>query len=552
MQEAAAQDPRIAAGFSPRGDPDAGDVRPPPDPRPTTRRAAPVFGLALAILLVAAALRVYDLGGRDLWVDEANGVLISQESLPGLLARLKLDSSPPLYYLVLKGWMGIAGDAEVAVRLVSVVAGLALVAGIFIAGRRLFSLETGAFAAVLAAASPIQVFYSQQARMYALLSLLALLSFYWLWQAVARNRRRYVVGYALATLAALYVHNHGLYLLPAHAAVLLWSGALRRRPGTWLICLACIAAGYLPWLPTLLDQLRNQTHYSWYLPYWREYGPWGALWRTLESFAPGGPQPPYVALRGWQAGGQVAAVAFAAVAGLGMLRVVRRPRPDAPPRASTGLLLSFVWIPPLAALAASAVLTPNYVPGRCDQMVFPGLVLLVAAGVAVVRPVALRYLVLAGLLVCSGIGLRQCYHRYPTLSDRAIAVEITRRARPGDAVLCTSLTRASLEYYLRRFGTTAPIFSYPRETAEHLGSQDDAALLRDPARLSEEARLVEQEIKASCGPEARFFLVMTAAQVNGYLHQALIASGRSRTLENIGRFTQAGTGQPVIVALQQF
>ena len=185
-------------------------------------------------------------------------------------------------------------------------------------------------------------------------------------------------------------------------------------------------------------------------------------------------------------------------------------------------------------------------------MVFPGFVLLVAAGVVVIRPIALRYLVLVGLLVCSGIGLKQHYHRYPTLSDRALAVAIARRARPGDAVLCTSLTRASLEYYLRRFGATVEIFSYPRDTAEHLGNQDDIALLRDPTRLREEARLVEQKIKAAGGPNARFFLVMTAGRVNGFLHEVLIASGRSRTLENVGRFRQAGTGQPVIVALQQF
>ncbi len=552
MNEGATQDTRGAAGFSPHGRSVVSDDRLLSHPRPTGPRTAPVFGLVLAILLVAATLRVYDLGGRDLWIDEANGALMSQESLPELFARLKLDSSPPLYYLILNVWMRIAGDGESALRLVSVVAGLALVAGVFIVGRRLFSLETGAIAAALVATSPIQVLYSQQARMYALLSVLALLSVYWLWRAIADNKRRFVVGYGLATLAALYVHNYGLYLLPAHAAVLLWSGALRKKPGTWLICLACIVIGYLPWLPTLLAQLQNQAHYSWFLPYWHDYGVWGSLWRTLESFAPGGPQPPYVALQGWREWGQVVTVVFAAIAGLGMLRVIRRPRPNAPPRASIGLLLSFVWIPLIAALAASTLLTPNYVPGRCDQLVFPGFVLLVAAGVAVIRPRALRYLVLVGLLVCSGVGLRQHYHRYPTLSDRALAVEIARQARPGDAVLCTSLTRASLEYYLRRFGATVAIFSYPRDTAEHLGNQDDIALLRDPARLREDAGLVERDIKAAGGPNARFFLVMTSGRVNGFLHEALIASGRSRTLENVGQFTQAGTGQPLIVALQQF
>ena len=549
MQDSATQG---AAGFSPRGRPLVGGDQLSSQPRPTARRTTAIFGLAVVILLLAAALRVYDVGGRDLWVDEANGVLMSQESLSGLFERLKLDSSPPLYYIMLHGWIKLFGDGEAAVRAVSVLAGLVLVACVFIVGRRLFSLETGAIAAALVATSPIQVFYSQQARMYSLLPALALLSIYWLWLAVVYDKRRFVVAYGVATLAALYVHNYGLYLLPAHAAVLVWSGALRKKPGTWLACLACIVIGYLPWLPTLLVQLQNETHYSWYRPFWREYGLWGALRRTLESFAPGGPQPLYVDLRGWQSGGRVAAVVFAVIAGLGMLRVFARPRAGVTPRANLGLLLSFVWIPLIGALAASSLLAPNYVPGRCDQLVFPGFVLLVAVGVVLIRPVALRCVVVAALLVFSGIGLKQHYHSYPALGDRAMAVEITRRARPGDAVLCTSLTRAPLEHYLRRFGAPVEVFSYPRDTARHLGNQDDTALLRNPAGLREEARLVEREIKAVCGPNARFFLVMTGGRVNRFLHDALIASGRSQTLENVGKFSQAGTRQRVIVALQQF
>jgi mannosyltransferase len=257
-----------AAGFSPPGRSTGDGLS--LQPRPIARRTATVFGLAFVILLLAAALRIYGLGGRDLWVDEANGVLMAQESLRGLLARLELDSSPPLYYVILHGWMQLSGDGEAAVRWVSVLAGLVLVAGVFMVGRRWFSLETGTIAAVLVATSPIQVFYSQQARMYALLPVLALLSFYWLWRAITENRRCFVVAYGVATLAALYVHNYGLYLLPAHAAVLLWSGAFRRKPGAWLICLACIVIGYLPWLPTLLAQLENGTHYSWFRPLWRQ------------------------------------------------------------------------------------------------------------------------------------------------------------------------------------------------------------------------------------------------------------------------------------------
>ena len=70
-----------AASFTPPGRSTTGDL--PLPPRPAARHTTAIFALAFVILLLTAALRVYDLGGRDLWVDEANGVLMAQEDLPG-------------------------------------------------------------------------------------------------------------------------------------------------------------------------------------------------------------------------------------------------------------------------------------------------------------------------------------------------------------------------------------------------------------------------------------------------------------------------------------
>ena len=419
------------------------------EPPPATRRPKLTFALILGLLLLTATLRLHNLGGRDLWVDEANGVLMSQGSLPELFTRLKLDSSPPLYYIILHGWMRIFDHSEVNLRLISVIAALAVVASVFLIGRRWFSLETATIAAVLIATSPIHIFYSQQARMYVLLALPALWSFHFLWRAISEQRRIFLVAYALATLAALYTHNHALYLLPAHAAIIIRSGALRRKTAAWLICAAGIVIGYLPWLPTLLAQINNHTHYSWFLPFWEKNGVAGSLLGTLQSFSPGGTQPIYVSLSGLSKGGTIVTTVFGLLAALGMLRVFRRRSATTDNKSLIWLCLSYTCIPLFAALAASSLLTPNYVPGRCDQLVFPGFVMLVAVGLTCIRPPPLRYLILLALLVSSGLTVKQYYYGYPTLADRAMAVEITRRARPEDAVLCTSLTRASLEYLSR-------------------------------------------------------------------------------------------------------
>lgn len=529
-----------------------GVSRPTPKAEPVGRkRAVGIAALGAGIVLAAAALRICDLGAKDVWVDEANGVVMSQGSLGDLFTRLRLDSSPPLYYIILHAWMSVFGQSEIALRSLSVLAGLGMVACTFVVGRRLFSLETGALAGLLTAILPIHVFYSQTTRMYALLGLVALLSVYWLWRAITDGKRVFVVAYGLTTLVALYVHNFALYLLPAHGVILLWSGSLWKRPFTWLICAGGIVAGYLPWLPVFLAQLENYTHYNWLLPYWQQHGATDVLVHTLASFTPG---PPYAHFT-FAKPAQVqlpSLLLFSLTAVLGAVRALRGARGAVEAKARAPWLLSFVCVPLASALVGSALITPSYVFGRTDQLVFPGFVLLVAVGLTVIRPLPVRYGLLAVFVFYSALGLRHYYGNQWARSDREIAQAIAARARPGDAVLCTSLTRASLQYYLDRAEVPVTFFSYPRDSALHLGNQDDSALLKDPARLGREIYLVEQQIKEKCGPRSRFFLVLADMPVNKLLHDGLVRSGRTTTLEIIGDFKQAGTGVDLTLLLQRF
>jgi hypothetical protein len=230
-----------------------------------------------------------------------------------------------------------------------------------------------------------------------------------------------------------------------------------------------------------------------------------------------------------------------------------RPGPGAAQR-HVGIrwLLMCLCIPLAAALGASCVVTPNYVPGRSDQMVFPFFVLLVAAGLSVIRPAVLRYAVFTVLLAFSAVGLRNYYNSELPPSDRALAQAIAAHAAPGDAVLTTSLTRASVEYYLGRGRASVRFFSYPRSTALHLGNQDDAALLENLDRNQDDIRLLKKEIKQQCGEHARVFLVLAETPVNEALYVDLVRSERSRIVAEFGPFSQAVTGTPVVVLQLQF
>jgi uncharacterized membrane protein len=84
------------------------------------------------------------------------------------------DVHPPLYHSVLWVCVGWLGDGELALRAPSIAAGLALIPMLFVAGRAMFDRRTGLIAAAFGSVAPILIWYSEEARMYALVTLLAL------------------------------------------------------------------------------------------------------------------------------------------------------------------------------------------------------------------------------------------------------------------------------------------------------------------------------------------------------------------------------------------
>ena len=137
------------------------------------RREAVVIA---AVLLLALGLRLYHLDAQSLWNDEGTSVALAQRDLATIARHASYDIHPPLYYFLLHGWVAVAGTSEAAVRSLSMLAGVALVAGVWALARRLSGPTVAALAALLAAVAPFQVHYSQEARMYIWAALFALLA----------------------------------------------------------------------------------------------------------------------------------------------------------------------------------------------------------------------------------------------------------------------------------------------------------------------------------------------------------------------------------------
>lgn len=514
----------------------------PPSPLAAGARIPPV---AIWVLLaVALGLRLVGLGEDALWLDEANTWVIAREPLAGIALRLGQDASPPLYYLLLHGWMAVFGESAWVLRLPSVLAGVALVGLTLRVGRELFSPRAGLAAAWLVAVSPSQIFHSQEARMYSWLGLVALLATWRLVLALEVTAAQAGRGggrefcawalYGLSLAAALLTHNFAFHLVPAHACIVLASA--RPARGTALFAAAGLGtlALYAPWLPVFLGQLRGVDTYSWYADVWSTTGPVKALQRSLDSISPFGQYfagtkvPPVRGL-------QVLAGAVLLPAGIGAWVEGQRAR-----RAVRVPMTMAFAMPFVTSIALSVWLTPHFVPGRVDQMMLAPLMLLMGAGFDAARagrralvPVAALVTLLAGVYlrpVDEADLARRAPAGSPSLgTEAAIADALVATALPGDLLICTSLIRAPLAHLLHVRGLVLAMESFPSSTGEHMGGQDDRLLLEDPGALAGEAEAVVERIVAFLeegGSSGRtVHLVLMESEVNRYLAERLERAG---------------------------
>lgn len=217
----------------------------------------------------ALALRALRLDFQPLWWDEGYSVWFARHALAEMLQLTAQDIHPPLYYALLGGWSWLVGPAPVALRHFSVLTGLLAVALAYLVGRRLGGRRAGLLAALLLAINPLAIFYAQEVRMYALMTVWALLAVgaaaSWVGIGAAASaqaaaaagrplRREWgaLAAYIAALTLALYTQYYAAFLLAGLAVAGLWALWRQRAPlgriGWWLAAQALIVLLYLPWL----------------------------------------------------------------------------------------------------------------------------------------------------------------------------------------------------------------------------------------------------------------------------------------------------------------
>lgn len=194
------------------------------------------IGLGLAAIVgVALVARFATLDVQSLWFDESVTASLVKRSLGNMLATIpNSESTPPLYYVCAWLWTRLWGSSEFALRSFSALCGTAAVPVFYAVGRRMLSQQTGLTVAALGAVSPLLIWYSQEARAYALFVLLtagALLFFLSVRDAFSR---RHLAFWAVLSALALATHYFAIFLVLPEAVWLLRARATRRE-----VAIAC-------------------------------------------------------------------------------------------------------------------------------------------------------------------------------------------------------------------------------------------------------------------------------------------------------------------------
>ena len=199
--------------------------------------------MILAVIIFGFLLRVISLN-QSFWLDEAtSGLVVRNFNLGEIITKFSPgDFHPPLYYLILKIWSYVFGTSEIALRFPSIVFGLLTIYLVYLIGKELFNKKVGLIAGSFLTTSGLHIYYSQEARMYSLVTLLVSYLVY-----LFLKKRWFLFSIILLLI--------GMTDYPALLIIPVFLVVGRKEWRKLVLSSSLLVISYLIWLPILFKQL---------------------------------------------------------------------------------------------------------------------------------------------------------------------------------------------------------------------------------------------------------------------------------------------------------
>jgi hypothetical protein len=233
------------------------------------------------VLIAACAgvltLALWNTLHKSIWTDEAYTLLTSHQTFARTWHQaLHFELQPPVYFLLLNGWLRLGGTTVEWARVFSTLCVLGCVAVLWTCERATWT-GRGVPASLVAVVTATVVWAATEARDYGLVLLLSATT-YWLFLGLvtgrSRHPRRDAVVYGLVAYLSLLTMYYSGFILVGQ-----WVAALVVRRSRWLLTasLAGVAVAMIPWVPTIIGQMGGHTNLN--LPFAAE---------VAQSVLPGG------------------------------------------------------------------------------------------------------------------------------------------------------------------------------------------------------------------------------------------------------------------------
>lgn len=217
------------------------------------------FIVVAVVLLLALALRLWQINARGLWFDEAYEFWASVVSFRNLFKVVSSSFQPPLYNILLHFWMK-AGHSEFWLRLLSVLLDIFGILATLLLCLRAFNQKTTLFVGLTLALMPALIRYSQEAGEYALwLCCLQWLG-YFMFRVIQEGQWKHWLLLGFTSLLAWYSHYGALVLIAAAYLVLFVLLILKKERSAYkklFVSALLTAIGALAVVPTLLAQTKT-------------------------------------------------------------------------------------------------------------------------------------------------------------------------------------------------------------------------------------------------------------------------------------------------------
>lgn len=402
----------------------------------------------LLIIALGAAMRIAQLDGDSLWLDEAGSIRFSKDSPAGIIEETSKDVHPPLYYFALHYWMKLFNDSETSVRLLSALFGILAIPLTYKVAAHLFNRATGLLAALLLALSRFHLEFSQEARMYSLLGLLSLLSFYFFLKLIEGKSRWALAGYILASALMMYTHVYSFFILAAENLYLLTllfasRDTFKRVWKRWLVAQVALLLLFLPWLSVQLQQFSRVQE-----GFWIPKLPPRLLLYTLTVYA-GSNQ------LAWLLSTLIVLALFSGWKGWNERTDAEQTSVSSKERLLAGrlkLYLLLLWLacPILLPYIISQFSSPIFLP-KYTVAALPPFVILAARGLLSLRFHQLRMFLVLLLIFFSLVTLRNYYGSAKKDMWREAVAHLSKLSRASDLVLFNDQSgQVPFKYYYRR------------------------------------------------------------------------------------------------------